>query len=68
VVLRRWRRWTAVLVLGLRVGLCASPHCVARSLNFFNVAIFLHVLLFFLFVWDCGYMLLKQIVFVMVLN
>lgn len=33
------RRWTRGLVLGLRVGLCATPHCVASSLNFCNVAI-----------------------------
>lgn len=27
------------LVLGLKVGLCCTPHCVAKSLNFCSVAI-----------------------------
>lgn len=31
--------WTNGLVLGLLVGLWATPHCVARILNFCNVAI-----------------------------
>lgn len=38
-VLLRRRKWTKGLVLGLRVGLCTTPHCVASSLNFCKVAI-----------------------------
>ncbi|OWM86299.1 hypothetical protein CDL15_Pgr011123 [Punica granatum] len=37
-----WGRpmWTRGLVRGLRVGLWATPHCVANILNFCKVAIF----------------------------
>jgi hypothetical protein len=45
VVLRR-RNWTTGLVLGLRVGLGATPHWVASSLNFWSVAMYVRVLCF----------------------
>lgn len=49
VVLGR-RKLTRGLVLGLLVGLWVTPHCVANSLNFCNVAIFCSSSSSFLFV------------------
>ena len=39
VFLRRNCTKGLVLGLGLRVGLCSTPHCVARNLNLWSVAI-----------------------------
>lgn len=39
----RRRRWITGLVVGLRVGLPATAHWVARSLNFCKVAIFVAI-------------------------
>lgn len=49
--------WTSGLVLGLRVGLWATPHCIASSLNLCSVAIFVSLLSFtlsrYIDLWIC---------------